>query len=481
MKGTLVQLQAKGVEDFHLTRDPEMSYFKTVYQRYEPFSMESIECFFNKNPKFDSICSATLMREGTLISKVYLEVDLPYSNDSNANWTNRVGFNLIKKVELIIGNVIIEKQYGLWMYIWSELSSTFDQHKMLNDLVGTTSKSNQFTKGLSASMPQKLFIPINFFFCKDIKHALPVTAIKDQNITFKFYFEKKENCLQNGTVDGDIRARLWVDHIFVERNEELRLAQKEHTYLIEVSQRHEKNLNIEGENLVNIPFKLPCKELIWILKKNNLPIENDKFTNFTTGGVTEVKFASFYQHYNYQGWSAQLQPGEYTNLQLQAVHPDFDMMSSVKVNGLTIKLYTGDNFTGSELELKENNSGLGVYNDNIRSIKVIGSSNIVNDLMNSAQLKIESKNVFSSGKKNSKYFNKYIPYRYHTGAPNLGIFMYPFCLEPENLQPSGSLNLEKIKKFFLLLNSTKCKINLFSLSYNVLEIKDNFCSLRFKY
>ena len=30
MKGTLVQLQAKGVEDFHLTADPEFSYFKTL-------------------------------------------------------------------------------------------------------------------------------------------------------------------------------------------------------------------------------------------------------------------------------------------------------------------------------------------------------------------------------------------------------------------------------------------------------------------
>ena len=30
MKGTLVQLQGKGVEDFHLTTNPEFSYFKSV-------------------------------------------------------------------------------------------------------------------------------------------------------------------------------------------------------------------------------------------------------------------------------------------------------------------------------------------------------------------------------------------------------------------------------------------------------------------
>jgi len=480
MKGTLVQLQYKGVEDIHLTGDPEISHFKTVYQRYKPFSMESIETLFNKNAKFDSICSATLVREGSLISKVYLEVDLPYDTNSDAYWTNRVGFNLIKKVELIIGNTIIERQYGLWMYLWSELSSTFDKHKMLDDLVGTTSRANKFSNGLSAKMPQKIIIPINFFFCKNIENALPVTAIKDQNITFKFYFEKKENCLQSGTVSGDISARLWIDHIFVERNEELILAQKDHTYLIEVSQHHQKNLNLNGDNVVNIPFKLKCKELIWVLKSNQLSSDNDKFTHFENNISSDVKFSSFYQHYNYGGWRTDLQEGEYNNTQLLALNSDFNMLSSVILNGLKVILYTGENFDGNRVELKEDNSGLGIYNDKIRSIKVININKTIN-LLNNVQIKIDSKNLFSTNKKDYKYFSKYLPYRYHTGHPNEGIYVYPFCLEPENYQLSGYLNLDNIKKFNLLLNCKKSNIRLFSLSYNIIEIRDNMCFLKYKY
>lgn len=482
MKGTLVQLRAKGVEDFHLTTDPEFSYFKTVYQRHTPFSMESIECYFNKKPKFDTICSATLMREGSLISKLYLEVDLPYSLNSNSKWTNRVGFNLIKKVELIIGNTIVEKQLGLWMYLWSELSSTFDKHKMLDDLVGTTSSSHKFTNGLSAGMPQKLIIPINLFFCKTIKHALPVCALTEQNITFKFYFEKKSNCLQTGNIDGDIlNARLWVDHIYVEKNEELKLSQRDYTFLIEIPQHHQKNLNNEGDNLVNIPFKLPCKELIWILKKKNLSSINDKFTNFTNGRNTFNKYASFYEHYNYGGWEVQLETGNYTNNDLLNINNDLNFLSSVKINGLKIILYTGNNFDERSIELKEDNSGLGIFNDSIRSIRVIDNTDNKLELLNNIQFKIDSKNLFSTVKKNNIYFNKYIPYKYHSGNPNLGIYSYPFCLYPEDFQPSGFLSLNNIKKFNILINCKKTLLHMFSLSYNVLEIKDNICSLKYKY
>lgn len=482
MKGTLVQLQGKGVEDFHLTTNPEFSYFKTVYKRYTPFSMESIECFFNKKPKFGSVCSATLNRSGSLISKVYLEVDLPYSENSNATWTNRVGFNLIKKIELIIGDTIIERQIGLWMYLWSELSSTFDKHKILDDLIGTTSKSNLFTNGLSANVPHKLIIPINLYFCKNIENALPVSAITNQNITFKFYFEKKDKCLQNGNIDDDIiNSRLWIDHIYVEKTEEIKIIQRPHSYLIEIPQHYEKNLNNDGDNLINIPFKLPCKELIWILKKKNLENSNDKFTNFTEGLNNAVKFASFYQHYNYGGWEINLEPGNYNNNRLLQINPDFNMLSSVKINGLTIILYTGNNFNGNSITLTENNSGLGIYNDSIRSIKILNNLRSNMNLLNSVQMKIDSKNIFSTSKKNNVYFNKYIPYRYHKGNPNLGIYSYPFCIYPEDYQPSGFLNLSNVNKFNLQLNCKKSLAHIFSLSYNVLEIKDNMCSLKYKY
>ena len=162
MKGTIVQLRGKGAEDIHLTTEPEITFFKAVYKKHTNFSMENIEAPFNTKPKFGSTCFVRLLREGDLISKVYLQLELPYEENSTAYWTNRIGFNIIKKVEVIIGNTIVERQYGLWMYLWSELTSTFDKHKILNDMVGFTSRSGEKSIGLPANQPNKLNIPLNF-------------------------------------------------------------------------------------------------------------------------------------------------------------------------------------------------------------------------------------------------------------------------------------------------------------------------------
>ena len=54
MKGTLLQLIAKGSEDINITGDPEISFFENVYKRYTPFSMESIENPINTIPRFGS-------------------------------------------------------------------------------------------------------------------------------------------------------------------------------------------------------------------------------------------------------------------------------------------------------------------------------------------------------------------------------------------------------------------------------------------
>ena len=40
MPGGLLQLAAYGAQDFYLTGNPQISFFKTVYRRYTNFAME---------------------------------------------------------------------------------------------------------------------------------------------------------------------------------------------------------------------------------------------------------------------------------------------------------------------------------------------------------------------------------------------------------------------------------------------------------
>ena len=75
MPGGLLQLSAYGSQDFYLTGNPQISFFKTVYRRYTNFAME----FYTLNPENNIGLSETeivtynfdIKRNGDLINDIY--------------------------------------------------------------------------------------------------------------------------------------------------------------------------------------------------------------------------------------------------------------------------------------------------------------------------------------------------------------------------------------------------------------------------
>ena len=294
MKGTLLQLVSYGIENLHLNQDPELTLFKCVYQKHTHFSMESIEQTFIDTPQFNSMSTITVKRLGDLISNMYLQVTLPFNeNLTETYWTNRVCFNLINKVELYIGKKLIDRLYGLWCHIWVELSHSNDKKQLINKMVGNKN-TNGNTNGLNVLSPHILTIPLLFSFCRHTNLALPIIALSDNiDITLKIYFEKKENCIQSGLAPSDnlSKVKLWVDYIFLERQENLNFAQRPIEYLIEVNQHLERNLISSGIKSIALPFTLSCKELLWVVR-NKKPL-GDKFTDFTYNNISMVKNVQF--------------------------------------------------------------------------------------------------------------------------------------------------------------------------------------------
>ena len=76
MGGGLMQLVAYGAQDIYLSGNPQITFFKVVYRRHTNFSMESIQQTFNGDVGFDKKVTCTISRNGDLVSKMYLEIDL---------------------------------------------------------------------------------------------------------------------------------------------------------------------------------------------------------------------------------------------------------------------------------------------------------------------------------------------------------------------------------------------------------------------
>jgi hypothetical protein len=123
MVGGLLQLKEKGAQDLYLTGQPQITFFKTVYRRYTNFSIESIEQLFDNPPGKDNSCNINIDRKGDLIHKIYLEQEIP-TNASFIDEGNKVnyGYNFLKKVDLLIGNKLIDSHTSNWLETYAELT-----------------------------------------------------------------------------------------------------------------------------------------------------------------------------------------------------------------------------------------------------------------------------------------------------------------------------------------------------------------------
>lgn len=103
------------------------------------------------------------------------------------------------------------------------------------------------------------------------------------------------------------------------------------------------------------------------------------------------------------------------------------------------------------------------------------------DTIVDAKLQLNGHDRFSSRK--AGYFNLVQPYQHHTAIPSTGIYSYSFALNPEQHQPSGTVNMSRIDNATLMLNTTTStnpfKLRVYACNYNVLRIMAGMGGLNF--
>ena len=95
------------------------------------------------------------------------------------------------------------------------------------------------------------------------------------------------------------------------------------------------------------------------------------------------------------------------------------------------------------------------------------------DTIVDAKLQLNGQDRFST--RLAGYFNLVQPYQHHTRIPSVGIYVYSFALNPEQHQPSGSVNMSRIDNATLLLTTVAApnntvKLRVYAVNYNVLRV-----------
>jgi hypothetical protein len=411
MAGGLMQIVAYGAQDVYLTGNPQITFFKVVYRRHTNFAIESIEQTFNGTSDFGKKVSCTISRNGDLIHRIFLETTVPeisltsFGTYRVAHWVKYLGERLIDYVEISIGGVKIDRHYGEWMHLWNQLSlpagHEYSYQRMTGNTPDLTRNYRSGISGLSGSTipSRKLYIPLQFWFCRNPGLALPLIALQYHEVKIDIQFQQlnklfllitSTNSIETLTGVSLGETSLWVDYVFLDNDERRRFAQVAHEYLIE-------QVQFQGEEPINsvltkvrLPFNHPVKELVWVVQR----------------GVAD----------EYLQWN------NYTSKLDSSPH------------------YTYNN-TGSHLlyGLVEDISGL-----SLRSYGDSGENNCVN-----AKIQLNGQDRFAT--RTGDYFNYVQPFNHHTRCPEVGINVYSFALKPEEHQPSGTCNFSRIDNANLLL------------------------------
>jgi hypothetical protein len=253
MPGANLQLVAYGAQDIYLTGNPQITFFKVIYRRHSNFAIESIRLPQNHDVNMGNTYKYEIQRRGDLLSSIFLNIRVNDSTDPSISKTY-YGFQLIDYVEFHIGGQLIDKQSGEWMILWCDLTNTYDKSLMLDDMVTDTNNT--------------LYIPLQFWFCRNIGLSLPLIALDYHPIQLVIVFKNKNDVI----FDTEIQElNIYCDFIFLDTDERRLFVSNTHQYLIEQVQINESNIIDKDEIQFNMSlnFSHPVKELIWIIQDVN--------------------------------------------------------------------------------------------------------------------------------------------------------------------------------------------------------------------
>jgi len=127
-------------------------------------------------------------------------------------------------------------------------------------------------------------------------------------------------------------------------------------------------------------------------------------------------------------------------------------------------------------------TGSGTYNLGLNSIIYYSEKRLINEL----GLKADNISIFQQ--KSSLFYNSYLPYQYgkDTTTPvDESTYMFVFNLDPNLYQPTGYLNLSKIRRFYiyyeseLIDSSNLCKMIVSAQAINFLLVRNGLLTLQY--
>lgn len=519
MTGGLMQLVAYGEQNLFLTKNPQITFFKAIYRRHTNFSIEQIPQTFIHKPNFGKRVSCIVSKSGDLMGNIFLMITLPtipqlYYTDGTIDnltkfaWIRKIGYGIVKEVEVEIGGQIIDKHYGHWLNIWGELNGQKDED--INKTIGNIPELYQFS---SKKREYKLYIPLQFWFCRTAGLALPIMCLQYNDVKINIELSDFETC-----------HIISPTHYIPIQNDIINLTPFEYIY--------QKVGTYEAFGIFSY-YDMANKRLYYIkISQNSLIAINN--SDFYGSSYTDTQRQSLIDEYSIQGTSSNYHVCPRINTSsttVTSVSCKRDVYKNIRIKEcylLINYIYLGDEerqkFYKSTHEFLIEQliyTGTTTLDGISRSVKVglinpcklmvwttqfnYLLNNNVNDLFNftdsyiydtTTQKQIGDSIILNStilfngiermAQQDDIYYNNIQPYQYFKYGPSAGIHIYSFGLIPDQTQPSGSCNTSKIdniqinlKLFNGVSTTTPVIFKCYGLTINILKISSGIGGIIF--
>ena len=302
---SLLQLSSLGPQDKYISLDPQVSLINYNYKRCNPIARNPTTVLFNEPAFFGKTLTVSLPRVGDMINDTTLYIKLPQLNVATGStytgWCQSVGFAIIEYVEILIGEVVIDRHTDLSMEVLDYLTCPSDKKKERNRDVGRY--DTELVLPLGAITDREFYIPFQFWFNKKVSASLPLILLDKQDVKFRLKFRDfQELVLYDGSTPPALQemldSHLIVDYLILnDKDKALLTSKSEMTYLIDQVQCNVfKEINASRLNAkVLLDYRQPVKEIVFVVREQDSLVNNDYYLfgqrNAATQGEALIKTA----------------------------------------------------------------------------------------------------------------------------------------------------------------------------------------------
>ena len=401
-----------------------------MYQRVIPFPPP--------NPYYQSQVVQLELRPpvlGHLMSNMYFTCTIPRAG-TPFQINENIGRALIKQVDLLVNEQVIETLYDDWYIIRDQMFLDADEQRGMFSVVGGLKSG---VSDQTANTNIDIVCPLEFFFCRRNTHAhvdrerlrkpyFPLCAMWNQKLYVRFTFHPS-TWWSNSATNFDItNPRLITEEILLENSEKLYYQNTPLRYIVPRVKKESTLAFSGGSPQLQLTASFPVQSIFWFFR--------NKLYETTTDATGNPSGLYYDTRYNYG----------YTTDYIQ---------------------------TGVSLAFPSSN--------NIASTYV--------DVIDTAKITLNNVDILSTFQ-GSLYYSFKQPMEHGMSVPSRNIYMYSFGLTPTEYNQGGFLDFSKLNSQTSTLTLTfnpsyttqiiqGYNLYLFYYGYTVLDFRNGFAHLPF--